>query len=146
MSVDTTIRAFGSNRAAQLLGVAGVELDEIGVVDHRQVIDLALDGQLAAGRDGAGLEAAFDALGQIIEAIARVRADHEGRGCMSRNDVRGVAALGHDAVDPIARGDLLPQRADRDLRDRKGVGGIDAELRVGGGMGFAADVGHASAA
>ena len=45
-----------------------------------------------------------------------------------RHDVGRLAAARDDAVDAIARADVLAQQADRRLRDRERVGGVDAQL------------------
>ena len=48
--------------------------------------------------------------------------------------------MGDDAVDPVGAADVLAQQADADLGDGEGVGGVDAQLREGGGVGLLAGV------
>ena len=45
------------------------------------------------------------------------------------DDVGGVAALGHDAVDLVAAPQVLAEEADGHLGHHEGVAGVDALLR-----------------
>ena len=55
---------------------------------------------------------------------------------MRGHDVGGLTAVGHDAVNPVGAADVLAQQSDGHLRDRDGVGRVDAELRERGSVGF----------
>ena len=51
------------------------------------------------------------------------------------HDVRLVAALGEDAVDPLGRADVLAQRGDVHVAEHRGVERVAALVRGGGGVG-----------
>src|SRR5207244_11877401 len=68
----------------------------------------------------------------IVQLRERAGAYDVVGGGVRGHDVGRVAAVGDDAVDAVALPDVLPPEADRRLRDRERIGGVDPELREGG--------------
>jgi hypothetical protein len=54
-----------------------------------------------------------------------------------------LSPVGRDPVDPVAGVDVLAQQADGHSGEGEGVGGVDSQLRVGGGMGGFAGIADA---
>ena len=94
-----------------------------------------LVGHLAAGRVGAGLEAREHTWLQCIEAIEVRGTDVPLRGGVLRDDVRLVAAVGEDAVDPLVRSDVLAKRGHVHVPEHGGVERVPSLVREGRGVG-----------
>lgn len=106
-----------------------------------QVGAAGLDREFAARAHRPSLETGEHPLlerGQVGEGI---RANDPVADVLGRNDVRGQASRGNDAVDTIGVAGLLAQQADRHLRDGHRVGGVDTQLGVRAGVCGAAPVG-----
>lgn len=93
-----------------------------------------------AGRLGAGRKARVHLGPEHRQSGARGRAHHKVARGVGVDDVGGGAAVGDVALDDVARHGLLPQDAQRRVCRDEGVQGVDAQPRVGGGVGLAAKV------
>lgn len=111
----------GGEKPGQLLVVAELRIAGTGL------------GQLplAPGRQGARLEARPYPGEGTVELGQRVRAHVPGAAGDLGYRVGCRAGLGDDAVHAHRRGQLLPQQADGDLRDREGVSRVATEVGVG---------------
>ncbi len=111
-----------------------------------RVADLLLDLERGAGGERTRLEAAANERSDLIEARDAGTPDHPLGLRAGRDDVGGIAALGHDAVDAVGGTQLLAQQGDRGLGHDERVGGIDAEVREAGGVRLLARVRHVQGA
>jgi hypothetical protein len=127
--------------AAQRGPVGGEEPCQLLVVAELRIARTGL-GQLplAPGRQGARLEACPHSLEGAVELGQRVRAHIPGTTGDLGDSVGRRAGLGDDAVHAYRRGQLLPEQADGDLRDREGVSRVATEMGVGARVGGDAPV------
>ena len=71
---------------------------------------------------------------ELLHRPRRPRADEKDGAGVLRHDVRGVAAVGDDAMDARVRSDVLPEGVDAVEGLDHGVQGVDAVVRIGGGV------------
>ncbi len=126
--------------------VADVVVGEHRVLPYRGVRGLGLrDRDLGPGCERAGLETRDDPPVQVVHRGGVEGADLALDDRLGGDDVGGVSALAHEQADAASPGELLAQQPDRHLGHHSGVGGVDPQVRGGGGVGGPAGVGDGEA-